>query len=299
MRGKRPWPGEWWQRRLAKPHLPRGASRIRRGGSVNRPASIFHERTLMILALSLLAANLDTNPIGHRHLVFNQDFSRMKHIDSKSWHWNDGPVYNHEQEKYTNQKVGNAYLQNRCLVIEARREGSTITSARLESTQTWKYGYFEIRAKVPPGRGTWPAIWLLNQHIRDKAPAFIGWPKCGEIDIMENVGVDPSLFHFSLHSEDYNFHQKNQRTKIVTSGSPQDFHTFGLDWEPSKIVFYLDGKPSYEVDKTIDTFNDWPFRDRFFMILNLAIGGDWGGYKGVDMSIFPAKFEISYIRIYQ
>jgi beta-glucanase (GH16 family) len=93
--------------------------------------------------------------------------------------------------------------------------------------------------------------------------------------------------------------QKNQRTKAVPCPDPFTYHTFGLDWQPNKIVFRLDGKDAYEVDRTSDSFDNWPFKDPFFIIVNLAIGGDWGGSKGVDPAIFPAKFDISYIRFYQ
>jgi beta-glucanase (GH16 family) len=261
----------------------------------------FTKMIITSLLATLGSALLMAHPSqpAHGPLVFEQDFSKMKRLDPNIWIWNDGPVYNHEAEKYTNEAAHNAFIANGALVIEARKEGNQVTSARLESKKSWKYGYFEIRAKVPPGRGTWPAVWLLNQHIRDSGTKNIGWPRCGEIDIMENVGVDPNQFHFSLHSEDFNFMKKNQRTKIAVSDSPHEFHTFGLEWRPEKIVFYMDGAPEYEVDKTSDSFANWPFRDPFYMILNLAIGGDWGGYKGVDPSIFPARYEISSIRIYK
>jgi beta-glucanase (GH16 family) len=248
----------------------------------------------LIAACSLATAK---DPKLGRKLVFSYDFSKRKSLSPSDWKYNNGPVYNNELEKYTS---NNTKIKNGCLVIEARKVNGQVTSARLESVKSWKYVYVESTAKVPLGRGTWPAIWMLNDRIRHTGqPDSLGWPKCGEIDIMENVGFDLDKFHFSLHSQDYNFHQKNQRTEITSVKNANEFHKFGLDWRPNVITFYLDGKPVYTVKKTADTMDSWPYRDPFYIILNLAIGGDWGGAKGVDNSIFPVDFLIKDIKVYQ
>jgi beta-glucanase (GH16 family) len=251
--------------------------------------------------LHLISLSLQpTSPTSQRKLVFVEDFRREKSIDLSRWIFDDGPVYNNEKEKYTPASGGNAYLKDGCLVLEARKENGQITSARLQSKQTWKYGYFEVEASVPPGVGTWPAIWMLNDRLRHpNAKDFVNWPRCGEIDIMENVGYDPTRFHFSLHSQNFNWMKPKQRTSILTVPDPYAFHRFGLDWRPDSIAFYYDGKNVYEVKREDPSFDSWPFVDSFYMILNLAIGGNMGGPKGVDDSIFPSKFRIRSVKIYQ
>jgi beta-glucanase (GH16 family) len=254
----------------------------------------------MVLALVLFTAAFDPSPLAGRHLVFSYDFRTRKRLDSKDWIFDDGPSYNNELEKYTSASGGNASIKDGTLVIEAKKVGTRITSARLETTKAWRYGYVEVEAKVPPGRGTWPAIWMLNDRLRHRGDQpGVGWPECGEIDIMENVGYDPASFHYSLHSKEYNWMVKKQRTLAAPLPHPEAFHKFGLDWRTDSITFYADGKATYHVDKTEDTFAAWPFRDPFYLILNLAIGGTWGGAKGVDDKIFPSRYYIRSVKIYQ
>ena len=252
---------------------------------------------LIIAALAATMGHALTAPINGRKLVFESNFARSQTLDPQQWFFNNGPVYNHEQEKYTSD---NTSLNADGLTIEARKTGDKVTSARLESKQSWKYVYVECTAKVPTGRGTWPAIWMLNHRLKHNGqPDFVGWPDCGEIDIMENVGFDPTNFHFTLHSGKYSSVHNNPRTEITPSTDPEAFHKFGMDWRPDRITFYMDDKAVYKVEKTEDDFGAWPFRDPFYIILNLAIGGDWGGAKGVDEGIFPSKFVIRDLKVYQ
>jgi beta-glucanase (GH16 family) len=239
-----------------------------------------------------------TSPTAGRHLVFNSDFTKQKKISTSDWTFDDGPVYNGEHEKYVSGPGENAYLSKEGLVIKATNKGGKILSTRLVSKKAWKYGYYEAEAQVPIGKGTWPAFWMLNDRLRtsDKAK-HVDWPKCGEIDIMENVGFDPKAYHFSLHCEDYNWMKPKQRTKIVNVTDPVRFHKYGLDWRENEIVFYLDGKEAYRVKKDEDTFNAWPFRDPFYIIVNLAIGGTMAG--PIDDKIFPSKFIVKYVKVWQ
>jgi beta-glucanase (GH16 family) len=248
-----------------------------------------------LLGLGALGQNPD--PKSGRKLVFNQDFSKIQTIDPRIWQFDDGPVYNNEAEKYTNQAHHNAWIEKGALVIEARKEGGQITSARLVSHPTWKYGYFEATAEVPAGKGTWPAFWMLGDRLRRKGKENLGWPKCGEIDIMEQVGADPKKIHFSLHTDKYNWMRKEQRTKVVELADPTGFHTYGLNWTPRFIDFYLDGKSVYRVEKTENTIEAWPFDDQFYIILNLAIGGMMGG--PIDDHVFPCRYRIKSVRVYQ
>lgn len=236
-------------------------------------------------------------PLAGKKLVLNQDFTKLKKIDPKVWLFDDGPAYNNEIEKYTNQANKNAWIENRHLVIEARKESHQVTSARLVSHQSWKYGYIEAEVQVPAGKGPWPAFWMLNDRIRTAGPTHLDWPKCGEIDIMENVGFDPAAFHFSLHTEQYNWMKKEQRTMVVREAKPAGFHKFGINWTPKVIDFYMDRKLVYHVPNTEDTLEAWPFHDPYYIILNLAVGGNMGG--AVDNSIFPCRYLVKYVRVYQ
>lgn len=256
----------------------------------------------MIILQTLLAVSLlyQASPTQGRHLVFNSDFTKSKKISATDWKFDDGPVYNDEKEKYVSGPGENAFLTKEGLVIKATKQGNQILSTRLQSKEAWRYGYFEAEVKVPKGNGNWPAFWMLNDRLRNPgSQEKVGWPKCGEIDIMENVGYDPANFHYSLHSEDFNWMKAKQRTKVAAAKNPNGFHKFGLDWKADSIGFYQDGKEVYRVKRETDTFNSWPFRDPFYIILNLAIGGNWGGSKGIDPKIFPSEYVVKYVKVYQ
>jgi len=241
------------------------------------------------------------DPKTGKTIVFEQDFSKIQDVDEKVWKFNDGPVYNDEKQRYTKKPARNVWIEDGALTIEARKVGSDITSGRLESHQSWKYGYFEIVAKVPTGKGTWPAIWMLSDRLRATDPAKrLGWPKCGEIDIMEHVGFDPDRFHFNVHSDKYNHTKGNPRgANVAVTAGPSKFRTFALDWQPKVMRFLMDGKECFKVEKTEETLEAWPFDDPYYFILNLAIGGTWGGQQGIDDAIFPSQFKIKSVRVYQ
>ena len=158
-----------------------------------------------------------------------------------------------------------------------------------------QYGYWEVRAKLPTGVGTWPAIWMLNSNIDT-----IGWPNCGEIDIMEHVGYDSSRVFFSIHNA--NMHGDvggtNQQSIYDFDDNENDFNTYAVEWAESYIKGYVNGILYFHFDKSSELFNDWPYNNPFFLIINLAIGGDWGGVEGIDTSIFPASFIIDYVRMH-
>lgn len=254
----------------------------------------------MLSAIALTMFLQTDNPIAGKKLVFSDEFANKGPVDTRKWHFDDGAVYNNELQDYTGPKVGNAFLQNKRLVIEARKTNGVITSARLTSRSAWKYGYFEAKMKVPAGRGTWPAFWMLGDSLRQSGQAFREWPLCGEIDIMEFVGFDPTKFHFSLHTQNFNHMIGTQITHNVTRADAVLVdHVFGVDWSKDWIRFYVDGMRVFEKNKISSDPRDWPFDAPFYMILNLAIGGMWGGQQGVDDAIFPSRFSVDYVRVYQ
>ena len=190
-----------------------------------------------------------------------------------------------------------AAISNGTLKIKAIQKNigtSQYASIRMNTVQSWKYGYFEMRAKMPTGKGTWPAFWMLPKN-------FQSWPLDGEIDIMEYVGYDPNRVHGSIHTMSYNHSIGTQRTsnKIIQNAETE-FHTYALLWTEEKIRIYVDGYNYFTFSNDGTNNKDtWPFNAPFYLKLNLAVGGNWGGAMGVDTNIFPATYEIDYVRVYQ
>ncbi len=235
--------------------------------------------------------------------VWQDEFDYAGLPDSTKWGYDVGGSGwgNNELEYYT-KVLKNAHVENGILSIEAIKEylsGKSYTSARLVTKKKgdWLYGRFEIRAKLPQGTGTWPAIWMLatNQTYGNDY-----WPDNGEIDIMEHVGFDPTVVHGTLHTKAYNFKINTQKTSIVTVPTAMSaFHVYALEWYPDRIKLLIDDSPYLEVVKESSwAWDKWPFDQKFHLLLNVAIGGDWGGQKGVDDTIFPQKMDVDYVRVY-
>jgi beta-glucanase (GH16 family) len=171
------------------------------------------------------------------------------------------------------------------------------TSARLvtKNQGDWLYGKVEVSAKLPAGRGTWPAIWMLPTEWE-----YGGWPSSGEIDIMEHVGYDEGRVHGTVHTEAYNHTLGTQQgNSVIISDATSNFHTYSIEWTPIKIDFFADGVKYFTFYKYADDYKKWPFNKRFHLIMNIAVGGSWGGAQGVDPYVFPVRMEIAYIRVYQ
>lgn len=206
---------------------------------------------------------------------------------------------NNELQYYTN-SINNASVGNGVLTITARKEkmeGKDYTSARVISKGKgdFLYGRFEVKAKLPTGKGTWPAIWMLPTDW-----AYGGWPKSGEIDIMEHVGYDQDKVHVTVHTEAYNHSigTQNGKQKVVP-GASTDFHTYRIDWTPYAIRGFIDGEKMYEFINEGKGSAVWPFDKRFHLLLNVAFGGNWGGAQGVDPSVLPQKMDVDYVRVYK
>ncbi len=207
---------------------------------------------------------------------------------------------NNELQFYTLQDGGNAKVEDGVLKITARKETieeKHYTSARLitRDKASFLYGRMEIRAKLPAGRGLWPAIWMLGDNIKDK-----GWPASGEIDIMEHVGYEKDSIYGTVHSTTYNHIKGTEKTKAVFLNDPyNDFHVYSIEWTSEKIDFFVDDHLYNSVQNEHLSKDEWPFDEPFFFILNLAVGGNWGGKMGIDDAVFPATMEVDYVRVYQ
>ena len=246
---------------------------------------------------------------GHRcwsqspwRLVWADEFNYRGLPDSTKWGYDVGGRGwgNQELEYYTDHDTANARVDNGYLYITARKQqkdNNGYTSARLvtKGRGDWKYGRIEVSAKLPAGRGMWPAIWMLPTDW-----VYGGWPASGEIDIMENVGFMPDSIFGSTHTKSFNHVIHTQFTKGRFVKEPYTrFHTYGIEWDTATVSFFLDGKSYASFHNTGKGFAEWPFDQPFHLILNVAVGGGWGGAKGVDTSIFPRTMVVDYVRVYQ
>lgn len=233
-------------------------------------------------------------------LVWEDNFDKPGLPDSKIWAYEVGYIRNNEAQYYTEKRQENARVEDGNLIIEARQDDwndHKITSASLNTygKKSILYGRVEVRAKLPTGRGTWPAIWMLgNAHNEG-----LRWPACGEIDIMENVGFDPDVIHANIHTKAYNHVKGTNKGNKITIDKPfNDFHIYAVEWFEDHMDFYVDDTKYFTFENE-KTGNDvWPFDKPHYIILNLAIGGGWGGQKGVDDAIFPQKYYIDYVKVY-
>lgn len=198
---------------------------------------------------------------------------------------------------------GNASVENGVLTIEARKEKRgtcSYSSARMNTCNIadWLYCRIEVRAKLPSGTGTWPAIWMLPTDW-----VYGDWPASGEIDIMEHVGYDPDVIVQSIHTaKTHGGAASNHSVRVP--GVREDFHTYGVEWLPDRIIFSIDGEQTYTYEKPDTAEGDrardtWPFDQRMHLLLNLAFGGTWGGSMGIDEGCLPARFEVDSVRVYQ
>ncbi|NLI55342.1 MAG: glycoside hydrolase family 16 protein [Clostridiales bacterium] len=235
-------------------------------------------------------------PEGYE-LRFADEFSEAQ-INETIWGFELGPwPYNREQESYTRE---NAWIEDGALVIEARKEPSQrrdYTSARLttQGKLDFIYGYLEVRAATPTGRGVWSAIWLLPSDLR-----YGGYLHSGEIDIAERVGYDAKRVHATIHTYQNNSVSDNAITAFSNIGRKDDrYHVYGILWDEAMLRIYLDGSEVLSYARPDDASPDtWPFDVPFHLILNLAVGGSWGGAKGVDDEAFPQRMTIDYVRYY-
>ena len=254
-------------------------------------------------------------------LVWSDEFNYSGKVDSTKWHYEYGFLRNNEKQYYTD-SLTNVSVENGNLIITARKEKiankdfgnsafkdkswlqyiTNIDTAQYTSGSistkglaAWTYGKIEVRAKLPGGVGLWPAIWMLGVN-RDE----VGWPTCGEIDIMEYVGYNKDSIFGTVHTMAYNHTRGTQKGKKVFIENPQDqFHIFAIEWTPEKIDFLLDGVVYNHFENEHKTVDEWPFDKDFYLKLNVAVGGSLGGKKGIDKSVLPQQMLVDYVRVYQ
>lgn len=260
-----------------------------------------------ILLTALLLTPLAALHAAEWELVWSDEFDYQGLPDPQKWDYEDGFVRNHEAQYYTRGRLENARVENGTLIIEGRkekfklpeghhgkREFAEYTAASLITLHkaSWRYGRVEVRAKIPQGKGMWPAIWMLG--ISDEK---IGWPRCGEIDIMESVGKEPDNIYATVHYQGGGKH-RSSGSKHTAEAPYKDFHLYAMEWYPDRMDFYFD-TVKYHTFRIDDAGKgaENPFRKPQYLLMNLAIGGDWGG--PIDDSFLPQKYIIDYVRVYK
>jgi beta-glucanase (GH16 family) len=255
-------------------------------------------------------------------LSWSDEFNYEGRPSEENWSYITGYTgFNQELQRYTD-SLKNAFVRDGVLRIEAhcdrvsskefreieetiRSYGGNpddlrrqeVTSARLVSygKRDFSNAKVQVRARFSDDRGSWPAIWLLGDESKNR------WPTCGEIDIMEHVGYDPNIIHSSVHTKDYNFMKRNNATETTKVRSVKSWHVYEVEWSDSEIIFSIDGKAYHTLERGDRDDVNWPFLkdDQYHVILNIAVGGSWGGIKGVDTRAFPYYMEVDYVRVFE
>jgi len=242
---------------------------------------------------------------NNAELVWSDEFDGTS-LSLENWKYETGQHGwgNNEWQNYVandNVEVSDGTLKISAIKVGTGQKIGDYTSARLNSIQAFTFGRMEIRAKIPEdkGKGIWPALWMLGENI-----TYVGWPTCGEIDMMEYVSYDPNKVHFTIHSAANNHVDGTQATSgpVDLETIEEEFHNYGLLWTDEYLKFYVD-----DIDNIMFTFqkpggynaNNWPFSKPFYFLMNIAVGGNWGGLQGVDDRLFPAVMEVDYVRVYQ
>ncbi len=259
----------------------------------------------LIIPLAAILWQCNPKPAAPEYqLVWSDEFDYTGLPDSAKWSYDtQGNEYrwgNNELQYYTANRIENARVGDGKLTITAIREemeGRNYTSARLitKGKGDWLYGRFEISAKLPTGRGMWPAIWMMPTKGE-----YGGWPDSGEIDIMENVGYDPDTIVGTVHTQAYNHSIGTQKGKRISiPDNHETFHLYAMEWEPEEMRIYVDSTLYFTYKNEGTGSATWPFDKPFYLLLNVAVGGNWGGSMGVNDSIFPQQMMVDYVRVYQ
>lgn len=236
-------------------------------------------------------------------LVWSDEFDVDGSPDPSKWVFDIGSGgWGNQELQYYTDRTENVVIEDGILKIHAINEyysNSQYTSGRITTRgkASWLYGRVDVRAKLPIGRGTWSAIWMLPEV---GGYGNGGWPDNGEIDIMEHVGYDPTRIHSTVHTNAANGLRNNASGSALEQPDVQDeFHVYSVEWTPRSIRMYMDERMVHEVSSTSNDWRVWPFDQPMHLLLNVAIGGNWGGIEGVDDSAFPTTMQIDYVRVFE
>ncbi len=255
-------------------------------------------------------------PEGYTRMIFHDEFDGEGLPDDRYWGYEVGYVRNGENQYFTEARRENCDMYDGVLHINVREdreylESIGITQEYLDETGipdrwytsasiitkdkvSFLYGRIDVRAKLPAVKGTWPAIWLMPNDSK-----YGGWPRSGEIDIMEQVGFDPDWVHFTAHTSKNNGVNNKHHNQMRVPTCHTDFHVYSLEWSPEKLTWYVDGVRGFSMKRNSPTWVDWPFDQPFYVMLGCAWGGGWGGQQGLDKDSLPQTYEVDYVRIFQ
>lgn len=249
------------------------------------------------LSLCFIMLSIAMSQAQEYKLVWAEEFEGNK-LDESVWNYELGDGCpnlcgwgNNERQIYTKE---NHHFEDGNLIITAKKEGETYSSTRIttQGKQEFQYGRMEARASLPVGQGIWPAFWMLGTDIGQ-----VGWPACGEIDILEYVGREPGEIFTTLHTPS-NHGDNGSSKKTKFPGIEKGFHTYAVEWSPEKMDFFVDEQHVFTYNPEPKNAATWPFDQPFYFIINMAIGGNFGGPE-VDDTIFPQEFKVDYVRVYQ
>jgi len=251
---------------------------------------------LILLLVILQITEPGSKPKDPYKLVWSDEFNVDGAPDTTNWVYDIGHGSNgwgNNEVQYYTSNADNVLVKDGKLVIQAIKKDGKWTSARLKSQgkRNWTYGKIVFSARLPVGKGTWPALWMLGENITS-----LGWPACGEIDIMEHVGRNPGIVQCALHTRASHGDTENKQSLPVGSFNTE-FHTYEANWTEEQIDFLIDGKLYYTYKPAVRDNDHWPYNTPFFIIMNVAIGGGFGGE--VDPAISEAKMEVDYVRVYE
>jgi beta-glucanase (GH16 family) len=265
---------------------------------MNRTKNLLLNSCISVSVALFSITAIHAQPLNGWSLVWSDEFNGTS-LDAAKWQleMNEG---DHGESAYTN-RTQNLYVADGCLVLQAQKEkygAMQYTSTQVSSRNKghWKYGRFDIRAKLPYGQGMWPAVWMMPNN-----PAYGGWPRSGEIDIMENLGDNTRLFYSTLHHSITNEMLQGTYTTPIGQSLSDTFHVYTMIWDTGSFAFYIDSLHNYYNTKSWSPSNvayPKPFDQTFFMMFDLAVGGSWGGVPD-STTVFPQKMLVDWIHVYK
>ncbi len=253
---------------------------------------------ILLATLLYFLSNGNTSSTGR--LIWSDEFNYSGALDGSKWNYElgDGCPHlcgwgNNEPQIYTSD-LSNVRAEGGLLIIEAKKNGDKWTSGRItsQSKMNFTHGRVVFRAKLPLGKGTWPALWMLGERVTSD-----GWPACGEIDVMEHVGKNPRVVQSALHSRSSYGDTINKGDTIINTVDT-DFHVYEANWKKDRIEFLVDGHNYYTYQPVSIDKETWPFDSPFYIIMNIAVGGNFGG-PVIDPTLTLARMEVDYVRVYQ